>query len=201
MPRRMNQIRCVLFVVGATTKWGVVFPRRQSRCALSLTPPKDRSAFPTLNGVFCDRSGKETLRIFDNVWEGSIDAWDIQIVGRNVTVKGDGGRTALAFVIEPPDKVTVTDLDMYLENSHVVCNKEGLLVGQVSGKRYAYIGIGNLGCKGAEVAVDVDSRNAGVVPRGISIVGGEGIVLNGTGIRLAVGAGAMTTANLRIWTQ
>lgn len=175
--------------------------RINGRNLLSITPPKEGSTFPSLNGVFCDHNGKETLRITDNVWEGSIDAWDIQIAGRIVTVKTEGERTALAFAIEPPDKIIITDLDMYLENCHVMCNRDGLLVGRANGQRYTYIGIGNLGCQGAEVGVDVDSRNSGIVPRGISIIGGEGVTLDGTGIRIAVGAGHMTIGNLRVWVQ
>ena len=185
----------------ATFEYARHLLRINGRDLLSITPPKEGSAFPTLNGVFCDRNGNEILRIADNVWEGAIDAWDIQIVGRTVTVKTEGERTALAFAIEPPDKITITDLDMYLESCHVMCNRDGLLVGQVNGQRYAYIGIGNFDCQGAEVGVDVDSRDAGVVPRGISMVGGEGVNLDGTGIRIAVGAGAMTIANLRVWVQ
>lgn len=171
--------------------------RINGRDLLSITPPKDGSTFPTLNGVFCDRDGRETFRISDNVWEGPIDAWDIRVEGREVTIKTEGGRTALALAINPPDKVTVKQLDMYLENSHIICNSEGLFVGRVHGGQYVYLGIGNLSCKGAEVGIDVDSRSSSEpIPHGISIVGGEGVALEGTGIRVAVGAPIMTISDL-----
>ncbi len=176
--------------------------RINGRDLLSITPPKEGSAFPTLNGVFCDHTGRETFRITDNVWEGPIDAWDIRVVGTEVTVKSEGGRTALAFRITPPDKIAIGRLDMYLDNCHIICGEQGLLVGQVHETGHTYIGIGHFTCQGAEIGVDVDSRGAGPpVPRGISIIGGEGVVLEGTGIRIAVGAGAMTIRDLKVWVQ
>lgn len=176
--------------------------RINGRDLLSITPPKDGSKFPTLNGVFCDREGRESFRVSDNVWEGPIDAWDIRVEGREVTIKAEGGRTALALAINPPDKVIVTQLDMYLENCHIICNSEGLFVGRVHGGQYAYLGIGNLACKGAEVGIDVDSRcSSEPIPHGISIVGGEGVALEGTGIRVAVGAPIMTISDLKVWAK
>lgn len=176
--------------------------RINGRDLLSITPPKDGSAFPTLNGVFCDRNGREVFRIMDNVWEGPTDAWDIRVVGTDVTVKSEGGRAALAFRISPPDKITVRYLDMYLDNCHVICDQQGLLVGQLHDTRHTYIGIGKFTCHGAEIGVDVDSRGAGPpVPRRISMTGGEGVVLEGTGIRIAVGAGEMTIRDLKVWVR
>jgi hypothetical protein len=176
--------------------------RINERDLLSITPPKEGSSFPTLNGVFCDHTGREIFRITDNVWEGPIDAWDIRVVGTEVTVKSEGGRTALAFRIRAPDKIEISHLDMYLDNCHIVCGKQGLLVGQIHESGHTYIGIGGLTCKGAEIGIDVDTRSADrPIYSGLSIIGGEGIVLNGTGIRIAVGAGIMTIGDIKIWVQ
>ena len=90
---------------------------------------------------------------------------------------------------------------MYLDNCHVICSDEGLLVGQLHQAGYTYIGIGALVCQGAEIGVSVDSRGRNVpVYRGLSIVGGEGVTLEGTGIRVGVG-GSMNIRDIRIWVQ
>ncbi|MBI3716478.1 MAG: hypothetical protein HY255_10835, partial [Betaproteobacteria bacterium] len=159
---------------------------------LSITPPKDGAAFPTLNGIFCDHAGRESLRIVENVWEGAIDAWDISVAGRVVTVRTEKGRTALAFRIDPPSRITISELDMYLENCRVYCGKKGLVVGQFRAGNYTYLELENIDCKGAEIGIDIDSVGADAPRfRGLSIVGGEGIRLEGTGIRIGVGAGSM----------
>jgi len=176
--------------------------RINGRNLLSITPPKEGSSFPTLNGVFCDHTGREIFQITDNVWEGPIDAWDIRVVGTEVTIKSEGGRTALAFRIRPPDKIEISHLDMYLDNCHIICDKQGLFVGQVHDTGHTYIGIGHLICKGAEIGIDVDSQGDNrPIFSGFSIIGGEGIVLNGTGIRIAVGAGTMNVGDIRIWNK
>ena len=169
---------------------------------LSITPPKDGSSFPSLNGVFCDRAGKEIFQITDNVWEGPTDAWDVRVAGQDVVVKVDGGRTALALTIAPPGEITIKQLDMYFDNCHVMCGEDGLMVGRVHGEKYAYVGLGNFTCQHAEIGVDVDGRGKGPpIPKGISIIGGDGVVLEGTGIRVGVNSGQMTVVNLKMWVR
>lgn len=171
------------------------------RNLLSITPPKDGAAFPTLNGIFCDHQGKESFRITDNVWEGPLHAWDIQVIGENVTIKTEKGRTALVFGISPPNRVKIKFLDMYLENCHLHCDDFGLLLGQNFGNGFVYFGIGRFSCKGAQIGVSIDSRGKSITKYpGLSIVGGEGISLEGTGIRLGIGAGSMNPGDIRIWT-
>lgn len=168
---------------------------------LSITPPTEGSSFPTLSGIFCDHNGQETLRITNNVWEGAINAWDIQVVSTQVSIRTANGRTALEFLIEPPDKIKIKELNMYFENCHLICNKDGLLVGRARGKRRTYIGVGNFECGHAKIGVDIDSSFKNIMPRGLKITGGEGVSLEGTGIRIAVGAGMMYVNDINVWTH
>ena len=167
---------------------------------LSILPPKGGATFPNLNGIFCDVTGKEIFRISDNVWEGPNDAWDIRVSGKNVTIKGEGGRTALAFCVSPPGDIVISQLDMYLGNCHVICNGEGLMVGRVYAGRYAYVGMSNFSCTGAKVGIDVDGRSAmPPIVRSITMTGGEGVALQGAGIRIGMGAPVMLIANIKLW--
>jgi hypothetical protein len=165
---------------------------------LSITPPRDGAAFPTLNGVFCDREGREIFRVADNVWQGPPDAWDIELVGTTVTIRAEQHRPALSFEIIPPKTIRVKMLDMYIGNCHIVCDEHQLLVGQIHGARGIYIGLARFGCVGAKVGVSVNSR-AAPAPTGISIVGGQGISIDGTGINVAVGASSMHILEMSVW--
>lgn len=167
---------------------------------LSITPPIDGASFPTLNGVFYDRLGLESLRITDNVWEGKNDAWDITVIGSVVTVTDHSGRIALRFGLSPPGHVTITHLDMYKDNCHIMCTKGELLVGQINAIGATYLGLGGFECHCAEAGICVDSRSGDPIQlTGIRIPGGEGILLDGTGIRIGVGAGQMWIENLKVW--
>lgn len=167
---------------------------------LSITPPSDGAAFPTLNGVFCDRFGSVIFRVIDNVWQGSTDAWDIEIVGSNVTIRAEEHRPALSFDIIPPRTIQVRTLDMYINNCHIVCDEKQLLVGQTFGSKGAYIGLGNFTCSGAIAGISVDSRTRTTpIPTGISIAGGQGVSIDGTGISVGVGAGSMLIAEMKVW--
>ena len=167
---------------------------------LAITPPEDGASFPTLNSIFYDSSGRESFRITENVWEGPLSAWDIKIVGNSVTVKSEASRVALVFLISPPNQVRITQLNMYKDNCHLVCDEDQILIGQVHDSGSTYIGLGNFECRGAEVGISVDSR-ATEVPRmrGLRIIGGRGILLDGTGIEIGVGAGQMLIEQLHIW--
>ena len=195
-----NQISVILG--SATFEYAQCLVRINGEDVLTISPPKDGAAFPTLNGIFCDRAAREIFRITDNVWEGPLEAWDVQISGAKLTIKADEHRPALALEIQPPNTVRIVQLDMYKDNCHIVCDETQTLIGQVHGSSNSYIGLNNFVCRGGEAGISVDSRS-GAPPRltGIRIVGGEGILLDGTGIKVGVGAGSMLIAQMRVWAQ
>ncbi|EIC21148.1 hypothetical protein [Thiorhodovibrio frisius] len=167
---------------------------------LAITPPQNEAKFPTLNGIFYDRFGKESLRITDNIWEGQSEAWDIEIVGTRVTIKTDGGQIALQIDIAPPDKIHIRKLDMYKDSCHLLADDSELCIGQIHKETQTYIGLSSFQCMGSRTAIAVDSRTIGKpVLTGLQMIGGQGIILDGTGIRVGVGAGSMTIGRLRLW--
>lgn len=169
---------------------------------LSITLPVDGASQPTLNGCFCDQRGNEIFSVSDNLWEGPLDAWDIISKGPRTIIKVDRRRDALIFNARPPDAVIIETLDMYKDNCHIICDEKRVLVGQLVGKEWTYIGLSNFECEGACVAISVDSTT-GDVPKlkGIRMAGGSGILLEGTGITIGVGAGRMTIDQLKVWTS
>lgn len=167
---------------------------------LSIASPKDGAGFPTISGVFCNVRGNEIFRIKENVWEGPLDVWDVSVVGRTVSIKADGDRLALVFEVEPPEVIRFRYMNMYKDNCHIVCDAEKLLVGQVYEGTSTYIGLGNFKCAGANPGVSVDSRKI-KSPKlsGVRIIGGEGVLLDGTGIKVAVGAAQMWIQQMKVW--
>lgn len=166
---------------------------------LTITPPEDGAAFPTLNGIFCDSDGAEIFRINENIWEGPLNAWDIVIEGRRATIKTGQGEVALEFIVNPPSELHITQLNMVFSGCHIVCDENNLYVGRISEGHATYIGIGQLRAVGAQVAIDVDTSQSEFVYRGLTIEGGRGIELNGTGICVGVGTPAMTVGGIQIW--
>lgn len=167
---------------------------------LAIAPPKNGSKFPTLNGIFYDRFSKESFRVTDNIWEGQPGSWDIEIVGTRVTVKTNGGHIALLIDIAPPDKVHIRNLDMYKDSCHLLADDSELCIGQIHTEAQTYIGLSGFECIGSRAAIAVDSRTIGKpVLTGLRMIGGQGIILDGTGIRVGVGAGGMTIGRLRLW--
>jgi len=166
---------------------------------LAIEAPLDGSSFPKISGLFTDNHGRRIFEIQDNVWFGSLDLWDIVIAGRTATFRTQAGHIALEFEINPPNELAITKLDMRFGEAHIVCDAEALLVGRVSENGNKYIGIGRIEAINADAAVSVNTSNAKVEFRGVSIIGGEGVELQGAGIRIGYGSPSMTVRDLQVW--
>jgi uncharacterized membrane protein len=166
---------------------------------LAIEPPEDNSSFPVLSGFFADDNGNELFRINKNEWQGSNDVFDIEIVSNNIKIRTLKQKTALHLIVHPPESIEIVELDMRIGQSHLILTKDELKVGRITPNAEYYIGIGRLECLGADVGVSVDSINT---PHpcytGLTIIGGEGIDLKGTGIKLGVGSGSMCIKELCI---
>ena len=170
---------------------------------LAIYPPEDGAVFPSLSGIFYDRSGKEIFRITANVWEGPNDAWDIKVVGCTLEIKMQKNRTALLIEVQPPDMVIVKQLDMFIDNCHIYCDETKILIGHIGDSGgFSYIRLADFSCQGATTGICVDSRGT-TQPQldGFRFAGGEGIILPGTGITVGVGAGKMHIAEFKYWQE
>ena len=153
----------------------------------------------SLSGVFCDNTGKELLRVSHNEWEASTHSWDVETKGRLITVRRGPKQVALRIRAVPPSEIAIEYLDMFFMGAHIMCDPENLLIGRNSYSTDAYLGIGKIDCSGASIAVDIADLH-GVRPRffALNVIGGQGIELVGAGLRIAVGASAMTSRDLRV---
>lgn len=170
------------------------------RKILSISPGEDQTGFPLIDGIFFDENGKEIFRISNNIWEGPLDLWDIEIQGKTTTIKSVPKKVALEFEIDPPDHISITKIDMIKDNCHIVCKDDQILIGQLSKKSNVYIGLNGFQCNGADIGIQVDSRKLiKPKPTGLKMVGGKGIVLEGTGIQIGKNSGQMIIGGLQLY--
>ncbi|MBI3715906.1 MAG: hypothetical protein HY255_07940 [Betaproteobacteria bacterium] len=166
---------------------------------LSIRPPKDGAAFPTLNGIFCDSNGKSIFEISENVWAGPLDLWDLTVTGNRLTIKAEGGRKALVLSVSPPNQVTVEYLDMFLDSCRVKCGADHLIVGRSAVGRHTYLELENLTCQHPDIAVDIEGTPANKPAfQGLQMNGGETILV-GAGVRVGVGSAGSTIGRIRVW--
>lgn len=166
---------------------------------LAIEPPEGQSDFPALSGYFTDSNGNELMRIAKNEWIGPSTAWDMEIRGKEIFIRSAPNTIALHLRVSPPSAIDVVALNMRVGNSHLVLKNNRLSVGIISAEAEYYVGIDRLECFGAEIGVSVNEKGI-ETPRmeGLTIIGGEGIYLQGTGIKLASGARRMTIRGLII---
>ena len=103
---------------GATFEHSSVLIKVNGEDLLSITSSDNSLKIPSLSGVFCDIDGRVIFRIKDNVWEGLLEAWDIEVVNNRVTIKMAKDRIALSFELRHPNIVYVKELNMYKDGCH-----------------------------------------------------------------------------------
>jgi len=142
----------------------------------------------------------EIFWIEDNIWSGDSTSWDIKTIKNAIVVSRTSKKVSIFLKINPPTGLEVVKLDMIKNGAHIIVDGELKIGRKASSSSYAYLGIGNFRCVGAECAISLDSREfLEPRPTGLQMIGGQGIVLSGTGISLGIGAPSMTIAQLKVW--
>jgi len=83
-----------------------------------------------ISAVFTDEDGNETLRLEENEWIGSLENWDIEIVGPRISVKRQNGKIALQLRLDPPGKITIEYLDMKYDTAHILISENSYAIGR-----------------------------------------------------------------------
>jgi len=91
---------------------------------LSVNPPESKTAPFTINALMRDRKGNELLRIEKNEWKSKSDNWDVEVVGRTITIRKKLGDIALVVRADPPNKLTIVRMEMEYKGVKISC-KEG----------------------------------------------------------------------------
>jgi SEC-C motif-containing protein len=76
-----------------------------------------------ISATLCDAEGQEIIRIVDNVWQAPVTNWDVEVVGKRISVRSTPRRIELCLRTEPPQLLVVEKLDMHYRGIHVVCDE------------------------------------------------------------------------------
>jgi len=83
-----------------------------------------------ISAVFTDESGCEVLRLVENAWVGSLDNWDIEVVGQRLMVRRKRGEVSLQLRLDPAGRIVVERLDMRIADGHVLATEQTYAVGR-----------------------------------------------------------------------
>ena len=141
--------------------------------------------------VFSDDAGNATLRLENGEWEGSLDAWDVEVVGQRITVRRARGRVVLQLRLDPPGRVIVERLDMRIGDAHILASEQTYVLARYfeEGVVWARASFQVLGADADGVAIEfttvdeLDRRHPGDFL--FAAVGGVGFMFKPLGIALA----------------
>ena len=172
---------------------------------LSIKPSLDGESF-LLSGMFFDTSGQEFLTIKNNVWTGNHKLFDIKSKGASLFFYSAQRKIILQLKLKPPNCIEIVKLNMVKDNTHLLIRGKHFLIGHHANNKYAYIGIGNCNFKASTIAIDVETRNGLISAKNynsqqvlLSMKGGEGVSLNGTGITIGKGSPVMHLQQILAW--
>lgn len=89
----------------------------------SLTKSEEEGAPMNLNAYFCDQDGNEILSVIDNEWLTPTTNWDVEIIGKRISIRRDHGDIALIFRAESPNHFVVERLNMYHKGTRLECEE------------------------------------------------------------------------------
>lgn len=95
---------------------------------LSVMPPEAAGSPHRISGLFTDDTGAITLRIEENQWIAGADNWDVEWVGRTVTIRNGPGQIVLVMTTIPPNKLIVERLNMSINGVSLLGNKDELKI-------------------------------------------------------------------------
>jgi hypothetical protein len=90
---------------------------------LSIEPPEQTREPYSISGEFYDHTGNLLFMILKNEWIGNIDNWDIETVGRTVTIRIGPRRIALRITALPPDGIIIERADMFYRHTQFTVNE------------------------------------------------------------------------------
>ncbi len=163
-----------------------------------------------ISAIFTDESGREVMRLDQNVWRGALDAWDIQVVGSRLTVRRAARQIVLDLTLEPPGRIVIDHLDMRLGDCHLLVSRRAYAIGRFVDEdnvfwMYAEVGI----LRGSPVGAAIEFASPSILqdrfehqkthgqymatPPPIFVVGNEtGVMMAEAGMAIATLCGAIT---------
>lgn len=92
--------------------------------------PGNASVPGAISALFTNQFGEPVLELNENVWEGSTENWDIEIVSNRITVRSRVGIVSLRLRLEPPGIIVIEHLDMRFRDSHLLVSENAYAAGR-----------------------------------------------------------------------
>jgi hypothetical protein len=90
----------------------------------SISPPEtDRAPF-RIYASLRDREGNDILGIEDNEWKTPTTNWDVEVVGRRITVRSGARDISLILRSDPPGRIIVERLEMEHRGTRIHCSEK-----------------------------------------------------------------------------
>ncbi len=83
-----------------------------------------------ISATFTNDAGEPILELRENEWLGSLESWDVEIVGARITVRSARGRVAFQMRLDPPGRIVLEVLDMRIGDAHVIATENTHAVGR-----------------------------------------------------------------------
>lgn len=90
-----------------------------------------------ISAIFTNDCGEKMLELRENEWVGSLDNWDIEVVGKRISVRSSSGKIALQLRLNPPGRIIIERLDMRIGDGHVIATETTYAVGRYISKNEA----------------------------------------------------------------
>ncbi len=105
----------------------------------TIEPKQDERGYFLLGGNFTDSNGKPTLKIYKNEWIAKSDSWDVEVVGKVMTIREKERDISLQLTAEPPDTIRITRINMRIQDSIIDGNEKEFKVSNLkSGSSYTF---------------------------------------------------------------
>ena len=168
---------------------------------LAFERPEVPGTPPLLSGSFYNAVGDKIFEIHRNEWTLPSQMVDCLMVGPKLRISSEPNQIALEIEMFPPNKISINQLHMFKDGA-VIRTVEDCVGVFLWERDHQGPGIAvSFDCWGAKACVVVDAHKAGIPLKGLRIVGGEGILLEGPDIQLGAGNGKALIRRLAVWRQ
>lgn len=83
-----------------------------------------------ISAIFTDDDGHPILELRENEWVGQTQGWDIEVIGKRLTVRKSSGETALVLRMDFPGTLVLERLDMRIGDAHLIVGEQAYAVGR-----------------------------------------------------------------------
>lgn len=84
----------------------------------------------SISAQWTDDAGDVILELRENQWIGSLDSWDVEVVGPRLKVRRQHRDVALQLRLDPPGRIVVERLDSRIGDCHVLATDRTYAVGR-----------------------------------------------------------------------